>query len=136
MEPLLGLWRLVECKQRFSDTGETADLMGAAPAGLIAFLPGNRVIALLTDTQRTAADDPARLFGGVAAYSGHFTTEGNRFVTDVDLSWHPSWLGTKQVRYFEIDGDELRITSAEQTMPGQGERLGRGFLVWRREHAL
>jgi hypothetical protein len=129
----LGVWRLVECKSKLSDTGEVVDLMGPSPTGYLAFLPDGRMFAILADTQRTADDEASKLFAGMTAYTGRYTVDGDSFTTDVDVSWHPGWLGTKQVRYFELVDDELRITSAEQKYPATGDRLGRGILVWRRE---
>ena len=51
------------------------------------------------------------------------------FVT-VDAAWHPSWVGTEQVRFIRIDGDRMEITTAPQTLPLYGKRVGRGVLRW------
>src|SRR5262249_27289701 len=47
------------------------------------------------------------------AYTGRYHIEGDDvFAVHVDVSWHPSWLGSKQRRYFKIEGDMLSIVSA------------------------
>jgi len=58
------------------------------------------------------------------AYAGRYHIEGDDvFVVDVDVSWHPSWLGSKQRRYFKIEGDMLWIVSAPGvTVPEQTEQ--------------
>ena len=130
---LLGLWRLVEAKLKFADTGEVTDLLGPSPDGFLVFMPEGRMLAIVTDTERRVGDTSGSLMSGMLAYSGRYIVEDNRFVTDVDLSWHLGWLHTQQVRYFEIDGDELRITTPDQTRPAVPDRAARGILVWRRE---
>jgi hypothetical protein len=130
---LLGVWRLVDAQLQFSDNGEVAQLMGPHPEGVLTFLPGRRMMAIITDTERKLGDSSARLMAGMLAYSGRYTVDGDSFATDVDISWHPSWLGSHQVRYFRLDGDELHITSALQTRPAFPDRPARAMLRWRRE---
>ena len=134
-DALLGHWRLVDAKLEFSDNGEVTQLFGPHPQGVLAFLPGRRMMAILTDTDRKTGDSSAKLLAGMLAYSGRYTVEGDSFATDVDISWHPSWLGSHQVRYFEVEGEELRIISAVQTRPAFPDRPARATLVWRREPA-
>ena len=46
------------------------------------------------------------------AYSGHCRVlDDNRFVTNVDVAWHPAWMNTEQTRIFEIDGDLLSVST-------------------------
>ncbi len=66
------------------------------------------------------------------AYSGPYRIEGDKFVTSVDVAWHPSWVGTEQVRHIRFVDDTLEITTPQQTMPLYGKRQGRGVLMWRR----
>ena len=130
---LLGLWRLIEAKLQFADSGEVTDLMGPAPDGFLAFMPEGRMLAIITDTERRVGDTSSRLLTGMLAYSGRYSVEDDRFVTDVDVSWHPGWLQTQQVRFWEIEGDELRLTTPYQTRPSAPDREARGILRWRRE---
>ena|SRR5665213_3192697 len=129
---LAGLWKLVEFKRRFSDTDEVIDVMGPLPNGILKVSPAGYVIALITASDRTAETPAEKLFTTIMAYSGPCTVEADRFITNVEVAWHPSWVGTQQVRYFELADDELRIMTAEQTHPSYPGRLGRGILLWRR----
>jgi hypothetical protein len=133
---LLGLWRLVSAYREYLDSGETHELLGPAPTGFLLLAPGGRMIALLTDTSRESGDDPSSLFRGLMGYSGRYHVEDDRFITDVDVAWHPDWLGTKQERFFRIEGDDLHIRSAEQIHPAFPGRVGRGVLRWKREEAF
>jgi hypothetical protein len=66
------------------------------------------------------------------AYSGKYRAEGeNKFITTVDVAWHPAWNG-EQTRFFALNGDVLSITTAQQTVPQFPGRPGRGVLRWRR----
>ena len=123
---------LLEFKRRFSDTGEIVDLMGSSPRGVLSISDDDYVTVVISGTGRTVDNAPADLFASLMAYSGACTIEADRFTTHVDNAWHPSWVGTDQVRYFERDGDILRISTAEQTHPAFPGRLGRGILLWRR----
>jgi hypothetical protein len=129
---LAGTWMLQEFKRRFSDSGELIDVMGADPHGVLSISDAGYVTVVITGTQRSADDAPADLFASLMAYSGPCTVEADKFTTHVDFAWHPSWVGTDQVRFFELDGDTLRISTAEQLHPAFPGRLGRGILLWRR----
>ena len=45
---------------------------------------------------------------------------------------YPGWVGTEQLRYFTIEGDALRIRSAEQTLPQFGDRRLTSIVTFRR----
>jgi hypothetical protein len=132
---LIGLWRLVSARREFADNGEVVFLYGADARGYLLLAPGGRMMALLTGASRPA-DDPVALFRGMMAYSGAYRVDGDRWITDVDVAWHPDWQGSRQERFFRIDGDDLHITTAPQTHPSYPDRLARGILHWRREDPL
>jgi hypothetical protein len=65
------------------------------------------------------------------AYSGKYRVEGDKFVTAVDIAWHPAWAGD-QTRFFKLVDDRLYITTTQLATPLYPSRVGRGVLVWRR----
>lgn len=65
------------------------------------------------------------------AYSGLYRIEGDRFVTEVDVAWDRDWVGSRQIRFWRIEGDLLSIETAPQLASADG-RTGRGIVVWRR----
>jgi ribosomal protein L31 len=129
---LTGRWNLTEFKREFSDTREVIDVMGPSPSGTLSVSDDGYVVVLITAAGRAAETPPEKLFATLMAYSGPCTVDAQRFITNVELAWHPAWVGTQQVRNYTIAGDELRITTDEQTHPAYPGRLGRGILVWRR----
>ena len=90
---MLGVWRLVSAQVRNEDTGEVRDLHGPDPRGFAVFSPEGRVSIVITASGRTLPTsdaEAAALFRGISAYTGRFTVEGNRVVTEVDAAWHPA----------------------------------------------
>lgn len=130
---ITGSWQLVAFKRKFSDTGELVDVMGSAPQGVITLGTDGRMSAVITASERSADMPAGDLFATMMAYSGRYTIDGDRFVTDVEVAWHPAWVDSKQTRFFELRDGELHITTPEQLHPAYPGRLGRGLLIWRRE---
>jgi hypothetical protein len=134
---LAGAWRVVSAYVEFADTGETADPFGPQPEGWIVFTEGGRMFGILTAAGRkdpSSEGDFERLFKSMLAYSGavQVDEQQGKFINRVDTAWQPGWVGTEQVRYFTIDGDVLRIRSAEQTLPQFGDRRLTSFVTFRR----
>ena len=93
-----------------------------------------RMFAILADNARQLNDPPGSLFNRMMAYTGRYRIQGDdAFVVEVDVSWHPSWLGTEQTRYFKIERNMLWIISAPQQRPKHPGRTIRGIITWRRE---
>jgi hypothetical protein len=60
------------------------------------------------------------------AYSRRYRIElPSRFVTDVDIAWLPSWVGTPRPRTFTLREDMLDIVADAAPV---------GVLTWVREH--
>ena len=140
LQDLIGTWKLISLQFVASDTGECRDMYGADPLGYIFITPDKRMMTVITSNGRTASDseaDDAALFKSMMAYSGPFRIEGeDQFVTEVEVSWHPGWVGTEQARTFSIDDDILSITTAETLHPMFPGRKGRGIVRWQRASAL
>jgi hypothetical protein len=135
-ERLLGVWRLVSAQIQNEATGEVRDLHGPDPRGFAIFSPEGRVSIIITASKRTPPKsdaEAATLFRGISAYTGRFTIEANKVVTEVDAAWHPAWEDTRQPRFYELDGDSLTLRTELQDHPSYpGWRL-RGVVVWMRD---
>jgi len=69
------------------------------------------------------------LYGGLVAYAGAYTVDGDKVSHHIDASWNQAWTGTTQVRQFRIDGNTLHI----RTLPAKSAITGRqsvSELVW------
>ena len=140
LEELFGIWKLVSLKFVVTDTGESGDMYGVDPLGYLFITPDKRMMTVITSRDRSPSQSEsgdAALFRSMMAYTGRFRTEGeDQFITEVEVSWHPAWVGTEQARTFSIDGDILSITTAEVLHPMFPDRKGRGVIKWQRTSAF
>lgn len=133
---LLGVWRVVSAQGRDEDTGEVSDICGPDPRGFAIFSPEGRVAFLLTASGRKPpANDPeaAALHREMTAYTGRFSLTGNQIVTEVDVAWHPAWEGSRQPRFYQLEGDRLTLSTEVTGHPSRPGRRVRGTIVWTRE---
>lgn len=117
--PLVGSWRMVSY-QRVLDNGEPQNGLGEHPKGVVILTSEGRAILLTTaDGRKPAANDTdrAELWKSMVAYSGKYRTEGNDFITSVDVSWNEEWNGTEQRRHFKIEGDKVILTTSPAPSP-------------------
>ena len=133
---LIGTWRLKSAYFVAQSTGDRLDVLGAEPFGYAVFEPTGRMISLLTAGARTraaSATDPAALHRSMVAYTGTWSIDGDRFITQVDGAWDPSWVGTEQVRHWVFDGRTLSIRTTPVEHPSfPGEKVI-GYVDWEKE---
>jgi hypothetical protein len=133
---ILGIWKLVSYEAEFQATGEREPTLGKNPIGYIIFTPEGRFMAVLTRDglkAPTTDQDRADLLKSIFAFTGMYRFEGDKWITKVDVSCNPAWVGTEQVRYFQLDGDRLQVTSAwvqSVTRPERG--MARAILTYER----
>jgi lipocalin-like protein len=136
MVDLVGAWRLTSAYFVAEGSGERLDALGDEPFGSMVFEPGGRMIGLATagaSTRAASATDMASLHRSMASYTGRWSVEGEKLVTQVDGAWEPSWVGTEQVRYLEWDGSTLSLRMAPVDHPAfPGEKVI-GYLDWEKE---
>jgi hypothetical protein len=130
---LTGVWILRLAYVQRVDTGEKIFQYGDNPRGVLILHEGGRMAAIITPSHQSgdAPPPPRRLL----AYSGRYRIEpGNRFVTDVDIAWIPSWVGTGQGRNFKLHDDKLDIVSDPMPIEFLDGAMGIGILSWVREN--
>jgi hypothetical protein len=136
-ERLVGSWRMVSLQMKMEDTGEVTEPWGTQPQGRVVLTPAGQLITVTTAGNRLSPANDAEaavLLANMVCYSGQTRMDGNaRFITEVDVAWHPSWLGTKQARNFTLEGDALSIHTDVITHPAYPGRLVSFMLSWQRE---
>jgi hypothetical protein len=134
-EQLLGVWKL-ESHYIESRTGEKKNVFGERPNGYLIFTPQKRMMALLTaDGRKQPHTDEDRIaaFLSMAAYSGIYRVERDKWATKVDVAWTEAWVGSDQIRFFKLEGDTLTVITTWMPNPHQpGNPEARGVLVWSR----
>lgn len=137
--PVIGTWELDSIQYEDAVSGERFDMYGSHPSGYIVINPDGHAFVLITADERRPpekAADGATLFQSMMSYAGKYRLEdGNRFVVAVTAAWHPSWVGTEQVRDFAVSGNSLSIATPVQTHPNFPGRTGRGIVKWHRADA-
>lgn len=132
---LVGVWRLGTYVVEFQDTDEKVAPFGAHPNGIAIFTNDGRTMGILTaegrKVPRTEADRAAA-FQGMVAYSGTYRLEEDRWITTVDIAWNEAWMGTEQIRFYHVEGEQLTVTSNWRPYPLYEGRVARGILTWSR----
>jgi len=130
---IVGIWRLVSLEREYQVTGEREYPMGKIPSGYILFLPEGRMAVVITGEGRkppTTDQDRAGLFNSLVAYTGMYRVDGDKWITTVDVSANPAWVGTEQTRSFRVTGDRLQEMTAWAARPDN--RMARAVLTYER----
>jgi hypothetical protein len=129
---IAGVWKLKKYARRFLDTHEVRSDM--LPQAYILYTPGGFMMSITVEEKRQPPagevltdEERVRLFKTIiSAYSGRDTV-----IHDVELSWNEAWTGTRQVRRFKVNGDELVIETTPRTA-GTDTRQFINTLTWER----
>lgn len=126
---LYGTWQQISGTVVEADSGVERSNLSAAPNGYACFSPDGRVMVMSFDSARPRPAGPVpnaaeaeALFRGIICYAGWFTVAGNRILYDVDASWNQAWTGTRQERFWELQGDRLTVSTPEIVNPLTGRR--------------
>jgi Lipocalin-like domain len=131
-EALIGSWQLVAFEFEF-ENGQRQAAYDEGKGSLI-ITPDGRFVAILADNARREDDQPSVLFDRMMAYTRRYHLEGDdTVVVDVDVAWHPSWVGSKQTRRFILKDGILSIISTPLQHPQHPGQLVRGVISWKRE---
>jgi hypothetical protein len=135
---LLGTWKLQSYTRELTDTGRRYNLFGEHPNGYLTYTSDGRMNAILAMEGRPKPvgavptnDQKERLFGSMVAYGGSYTVDGSKVIHHVEISWNEAWTGTDQVRFFQLDGDTLTITTPVNKSAIDGQE-GRSIVVWKK----
>lgn len=134
---LLGTWQLKSFVREVAGTGERYDQMGAQPDGYLSYTADGRMLAFFVAGNqphpRAEPTDEERigLHKGMLAYGGTYKLLPGRVVHHIDIEWDGRRLGSEQVRFYTIDGDQLVIKTELNRSPVDG-REGVGILTFER----
>jgi len=133
-EQLIGTWRLISQETEFPD-GHKEHTRGQNPDGILMYdVFGNMSVHLSRTEEPLNQHTDITVFETVMAeYHAYFGTY--EIDEDARIVYHhivsavfPPYRGTRQVRHFELDGDELRLYAAATTAGDDTKR----FLIWHR----
>ena len=125
---LIGTWKQLSGTMVEEGSREEKSNLSAAPNGYVNFSADGRLILLSTDSARQAptgqvatAAEAEALYRSMIAYAGSYKVEGNMVTYHLDATWNEAWTGTKQVRFWEVDGDRLTVTTPKIVNPLTGK---------------
>jgi hypothetical protein len=123
---LAGTWKLVSLTRELVPSGKPAP--EPPRTGFLNFAPGNRMITIVVPVDRKPAADifptdreTIHLFTGLVAYAGTYAVEADKIIIYVDTSWNQSWTGTKQARYYKLDGRRLTFKTEPSRSTADGQ---------------
>jgi hypothetical protein len=135
---VIGTWKLESYVREVLATGERYNQFGENPEGYLGYAPDGRMYAIFVRRDRVVPADAVptkeesvKLLGTMVGYAGTYTLDANKVVHHIEVSWNQAWTGTDQVRFYELNGDVLTITTAPYRSYHDG-REGRSILVWRK----
>ena len=133
-----GTWKL-EAMELHSLGGVTTYPYGKNPTGYIMYLEPDRMAVAFGsgDRQLFATEDmlggtdqeKGAAFNSFVCYCGTFHVGEKSVVHRIDVSLFPNWVGTSQERFYEFEGNILRLSS--KPFPINGEQQT-AHLIWRR----
>jgi hypothetical protein len=133
-----GTWKL-EAVELHSLRGVTTYPYGTKPAGCIMYLEPDRMAVAFGSGDRPhfASEDllggtdleKGAAFNSFVCYCGTFDVGERSVVHRIDVSLFPNWVGTYQERFYEFDGDALRLSSKPFLVRGEQQTV---HLSWRR----
>ena len=136
--PLVGSWKLQSFVREDAQTGQKTEPYGAHPGGYIHYASDCRMYVMVVKENRKAPigevpTDAERieLFGGLIAYAGTYTVDGDKVSHHIDTSWNQAWTGTTQVRQFKTDGTSLSLKGTTvNALTGTTGREGSFVVTW------
>ena len=129
---VMGVWVPRSAYLERVDDGARILPFGDNPRGVLILHESGRMAAILTPPHQPG--DPAPGIRDVLAYSGRYRIEPpNRFVTDVDIAWLPSWVGTPRPRTFTLRDGALDVVTDPAPVELLDGALAVSVLTWVRE---
>ncbi len=134
---VVGTWRLKRWETRTAD-GRVRYPLGPDAVGSLIYTPGGHMSVAMMRANRPAfagdnllggtPEEKAAAAASYVTYAGRYELRDGVVVHRIDLSLFPNWVGTDQVRYVSVEGNELTITTGPLRIGG--ETVNR--LVWER----
>jgi len=135
---LVGTWKLLDWHNQ-SASGEKHYPLGRDASGFISYSADGFVFVQMSASGRTPyeVNDP---FGGTdteagsamrshITYAGSYKLENDQAIHQVAQSSCPNWVGTKQVRKVQFDGEQLVLSAEGAVFHGEAVTA---ILTWER----
>ena len=136
LKDFIGTWRLVSVETRKEDgslhrSGKRTGYIIYSPEGYmsVAFMKEGRSEFASGDIRGGSVEEKIEAFNGYISYSGRFEVSGDVVTHVIEVSLFPNWIGERQERFFEFEGDRLTLSTPLQLVGGMSLS---SHLVWER----
>jgi hypothetical protein len=134
---VVGTWKLLSIVTSIAG-GDKVEPFGPNPKGRLVLTGEGHWSIIITRANRSPAktsDEKAALLDSMLAYSGKYTTDGDKITTRVDMTWNEVFSGAlqNQTRFFSVEGNKLTIRTGlipSAVIPGH---RADSVLTWERE---
>ena len=142
LDQFAGSWRLVSAEGHSTDGSVTYD-WGKQPLGRAMFDTGGRLSLHLVDPDRPdfesadflrpTADELSKAFNGYFGYFGSCTVDPDQKTVTfhIEGAAYPNYIGSDQVRYYEIEGNTLVLRTPPERAGGEDIVY---YVTWEREN--
>ncbi len=134
IDDFVGAWRLLSVETRRDDgslfrSGKRTGYLIYSAEGFmsVAFMRDGRIVFASGDIRGGSVEEKLEAFDGYVSYCGRFEVDGGIVVHDIEVSLFPNWIGERQERFYEFDGDKLTLSTPIQLVGGM--RIST-HLVW------
>ena len=135
--PITGAWRLVTYEAHTGD--DVLYPLGEDASGYIMYTPDGYMSVLMMAAGRPnfeagdmlAGTDEEKLAAAstFVAYCGRYDYQVDRVIHKIEVAFYPNRVGTEQVRFIQLEGDELILTTPPMVLAGKSRK---GRIVWQR----
>ncbi len=136
---LVGTWKLVSFELCLQDgTAQYPwgkEVVGQVMYGADGYMAGSfmrkdRIPFAALDVMAGTSQEFAAAMKSYVGYAGTYSLHDNRVIHHVAVSLFPNWTGTDIERYFEINGNQLTLSTPPLVVGGI---LGSAVLVWEKQ---
>jgi hypothetical protein len=121
---LVGSWKLESFQ--IEELSGTIRPWGSNLHGLLIYAPtGHMSVSINRDVIATSDNESKNLFDSILFYAGTYSIEGDIIRHQVTEASNPSRIGKELIRYTQLEGDTVRLTTPK-------ESFGTAILTWKR----
>jgi len=135
-DDFVGTWKLVSIDTRKEDGSlhrsgkRTGYIIYSADGYMsVAFMKEGRSEFASGDIRGGTVEEKVEALNGYISYSGRYEVAGGSVYHNIEVSLFPNWIGDKQVRFYEFDGNRLTLSTPLQLVGGM---MLSSHLVWER----
>jgi hypothetical protein len=121
-----GAWRLVSIETRQEDgelfrRGERTGYLLYTDDGYVsvAFMKEDRPRFASGDIRGGTVEEKIAAVEGYVSYCGRYEVVENTVIHDIEVSLFPNWVGVRQEREYEFDGDRLTLSTPLMLVGGR-----------------